>query len=84
MYLSAAAFTDARFAITHVSKGWVDRVSDLVTSEETLTQSAAAKFPMGCLCLGGLGILGKTTNLPSRTTKVFRYKKDLHLIIVTL
>jgi hypothetical protein len=53
-------------------------MSDLATSEEMLTQSAVAQFPMGCICLGSPGILGRTTNLPSRTTKVVRYKKDVH------
>jgi hypothetical protein len=55
-------------------------MSDLATSEEMLTQSAVAQFPMGCICLGSPGILGRTTNLPSRTTKVVRYKKDVHFL----
>jgi hypothetical protein len=44
----------------------IDKMSDLDSIEEMLTQSAVAQFPMGCTCLGSHGILGRTTNLPSR------------------
>jgi hypothetical protein len=54
-------------------------MSDLATSEEMLTQSAVAQFPMGCICQGSPGILGRTTDLPSRTTKVVRYIRKMYI-----